>query len=91
MYDVLAIVGAMEALKIDATAVIDAIGGMTASSLDALRGAGVPFVSCMSVKRALAASAGTASSTAVPAQVSQGVWFGRGRSQLSNRERPCER
>ena len=53
-YDVLAIVSAMEALSIDAGAVIDAIGGMSTSSLDALRAAGVPYVKCLAVKKALA-------------------------------------
>ena len=53
-YDVLAIVSAMEALSIDAGAVIDAIGGMSTSSLDALRGAGLPYVKCLAVKKALA-------------------------------------
>ena len=54
VYDVLAIVSALEALKIDAGAVIDAIGGMSTSSLDALRAAGVPYVKCLAVKKALA-------------------------------------
>ena len=52
-YDVLAIVDAMEALDMDAAAVIDALGGATASSLDALRAVGVPFVKCIAVKDAL--------------------------------------
>ena len=54
VYDVLAIVSALEALSIDAGAVIDAIGGMSTSSLDALRAAGVPYVKCLAVKKALA-------------------------------------
>ena len=58
MYDVLAIVSAMEALKIDATAVIDAIGGVTASSLNPLRRAGVPFAKCIAVRDALASGGG---------------------------------
>ena len=53
-YDVLAIVSALETLRIDAGAVIDAIGGMSTSSLDALRRAGVPFSKCIAVKDALA-------------------------------------
>ena len=57
VYDVLAIVSALEALSIDASAVIDAIGGMSASSLDALRTSGVPYVKCFAVKKALAAVA----------------------------------
>ena len=58
VYDVLAMVSALEALKIDASAVIDAIGGMSASSLDALRRAGVPFAKCIAVKDALASADG---------------------------------
>ena len=54
VYDVLAIVSALEALSIDTSAVIDAIGGMSASSLDALRTSGVPYVKCFAVKKALA-------------------------------------
>ena len=54
VYDVVAIVGALEALSIDAGAVVDAIGGMSASSLDALRAAGLPYVKCLAVKKALA-------------------------------------
>ena len=53
-YDVLAIVNALEALAIDTAAVIDAIGGMTLSSLDTLRTAGVPYSKCVKVKQALA-------------------------------------
>ena len=53
VYDVLAIVSALETLKIDTAAVIDAIGGMSTSSLDALRAAGVPYVKCLAVKKAL--------------------------------------
>ena len=53
-YDVVAIVEAMEALKLDTTAVVDAIGGMSSSPLDALRSAGVSFVKCIAVKDALA-------------------------------------
>ena len=52
-YDVLAIVSALETLNIDAGAVIDAIGGKSASSLDALQAAGVPYLKCLAVKRAL--------------------------------------
>ena len=53
VYDVLAIVSALETLNIDAGAVIDAIGGKSASSLDALHTVGVPYVKCLAVKRAL--------------------------------------
>ena len=53
VYDVLAIVSALETLKIDTAAVIDAIGGTSTSSLDALRAAGVPYVKCLAVKKAL--------------------------------------
>ena len=59
VYDVLAIVSAMESLAIDTAAVIDAIGGMTSSSLDALRTAGVPYSKCVKVKQALANDATT--------------------------------
>ena len=45
---------AAAAPPIDAGAVIDAIGGMSTSSLDALRGAGLPYVKCLAVKKALA-------------------------------------
>ena len=70
VYDVLAIVSALEALKIDAGAVIDAIGGMSASSLDALPAAGVSYVNGMKVKKALTTTAvGTTTAAAVPAQV----------------------
>ena len=69
VYDVLAIVSAMEALSIDTAAVIDAIGGMSTSSLDTLRAAGVSFANGMAVKRALTATVGAASVTAVPARV----------------------
>ena len=55
-YDVLAIVSAMEALGMDSSVVIDAIGGMTSSSLDALRAAGVSYSKCLAVKQALTAS-----------------------------------
>ena len=53
-YDVLAIIDAMEALGMDPTTVIDAIGGMRSSSLDVLRIAGVPYVKCVRIKQALA-------------------------------------
>ena len=69
VYDVMAIVSAMEALKIDATAVIDAIGGKSASSLEALRTVGVPFGNAMAVRRALIATAGAASVSATPTRV----------------------
>ena len=80
VYDVMAIVDAMEALGIATGAVIDAIGGVTAASLDALRPAGVPYVKCMAVKRALAASGTTTAITTaiVPAQVCVALlWTGR--------------
>ena len=64
-YDVLAIVSAMEALKIDTAAVIDAIGGMSTSSLDALRRAGVPFAKCITVKDALASLGAAPAATKV--------------------------
>ena len=60
VFDVLAIVSALEALSIDASAVIDAIGGMSTSSLDALRTSGVPYVKCFAVKKALATNDGPA-------------------------------
>ena len=55
VYDVLAIVSALETLSVDTTAVIDAIGGRSTSSLsvNTLRGAGVPYMKCMQLKRAL--------------------------------------
>ena len=56
VYDVLDIVRVMEALTIDTAAVIDTIGGTQASSLDALRAAGVPYMKCLAVKKALAES-----------------------------------
>ena len=62
LYDVLAIVSAMESLAIDTAAVIDAIGGMTSSSLDALRTAGVPYSKCVKVKQALASDVTTTDS-----------------------------
>ena len=73
VYDVLAIVSAMEVLKIDAAAVIDAFGGVSAASLDDLHAAaGVSFVDCMAVKRALDSGSSALSVTAVPAQVCAG-------------------
>ena len=57
VYDVLTIVAAMETLRLDSVAVIDAIGGVTASPLDVLRDAGVPFINVMAIKRALATTA----------------------------------
>ena len=71
MYDVVAIVAAMESLSIDASGVIDALGGVTASSLDALKAVGVPIVKCVAVKRALSTMAATVPTPVVPAQVSQ--------------------
>ena len=65
VYDVLAIVSALEALKIDATAVIDAIGGTSTSSLDPLRRVGVPFSKCIAVRDAL----GTVDGAPAPAKV----------------------
>ena len=59
----------MEALSIDASAVIDAIGGMSASSLDALRMSDVPYVKCFAVKKALATNDGPA----VPVKVGSSV------------------
>ena len=55
VYDVLAIVSAMEALSVDTTAVIDAIGGQSTSPLDTLRAAGVSYVKCRAMMKALAA------------------------------------
>ena len=64
VYDVVAIVSAMEALSLDTSAVIDAIGGRTFSTFDALRTtAGVSFVNIMAVKRELNAQATAGSSS----------------------------
>ena len=56
VYDVLAIVEALERLAIDAAAVVDAVGGQTAASLDAVRAAGVPFAKCLALKKTLHAA-----------------------------------
>ena len=58
LYDVVAIVEAMESLSMDTTSVIDAIGGRSAATLDALRSAGVSVVSRVALKDALARSDG---------------------------------
>ena len=55
MYDVLVIVDAMDALGIGAGKVVDAIGGVSASSLEAVRAAGVQYTKCVALKDALAA------------------------------------
>ena len=70
-YDVVAIVAAMEALDLDTAAVIDTVGGKTASTLDALRTAGVPFAKCLAVKKAVTAGGGAHSSGRGPALVSR--------------------
>ena len=64
-YDVLAIVSAMEALGIDTAAVIDAIGGMSTSSLEAQCAAGVSLAECIAVRDALASVDGTPAPTKV--------------------------
>ena len=75
VYDVLAIVSALEALSIDASAVIDAIGGMSTSSLDALRTSGVPYVKCFAVKKALATTDGPTVPVKVGGLVRVGPWL----------------
>ena len=57
LYDVADIVHAMEALGLDTTPVIAAVGGVTASSLETLLSLGVSFVDGLALKKALAASA----------------------------------
>ena len=65
--DVLAIVSATDALKIDAGAVIDVIGGMGKSSLDALPAAGVSDVTGTKVNALTTTAVGTATATAAAA------------------------
>ena len=57
LYDVADIVHAMEALGLDTTPVIAAVGGVTASSLEALLSLGVSFVDGLALKKGLAPSA----------------------------------
>ena len=53
MYDVVGIVRALEAQAIDASKVIDALGGMTMSALDPVRSLGVSIRVVMAAKRVL--------------------------------------
>ena len=68
-YDMLDVVRAMETLAIDTTSVVDALGGVTVSSLDALKTVGVPFVKCVALKRALSTTALPVSIPYIPAEV----------------------
>ena len=70
VYDVLSLVNVMAALGIDAAAVVDAVGGVTAAPLDAIRAAGVPFVKCIAIKEKLA---GTGKTTCPAAEVRLGL------------------